>query len=513
MIGIAFLVLCLTLLAYMIKWIYDRSTYWEKKGIKCLPAIPFFGNLLPMALNKKSIAEIMEDIYNSFPDEPAIGYYEFMTPRLLIRDNELVQKVLVKDFGHFVDHGFEVDVKKNPLFDELLVMTGNKWRAFRAKMAPLFTSGKLKSMYDVMTEVGDDLLEYLDKNKVNDVDIHDVMGLYSMDVIGSAGFGLNPGVLKNPESEFRAKGKEISAPNLRNQVRIWVFLLFPKAAKFFGISFQGKSVTNYFCNVIKNAMDHRKKNDIQRNDFVQMITQLKEKRNIEIKTLDSSDDWFKNELNDTSKEIFELTDEIILAQAQSFLVGGFDSPSLLLAFAILEICKKSEIQDALREEIMEQVKLNGGLTYGALKNMKFLEQIIKETHRFYPLLPFLTRVCTKSYTLSNGFTIKKGEYVHIPVSAIQMDPTFYPEPKSFKPERFAKPPKPGTFLPFGGGPRMCIAMRYAILVVKYGLALFFLNYRAKLSPSTKLPVHFVNRAFVNIPNQKIFLNIEKINVK
>ncbi|XP_066906834.1 probable cytochrome P450 6d5, partial [Halyomorpha halys] len=184
MIGIALLVLAITALAYAINWAYNRSKYWEKKGIKCLPGLPFFGNYLPMVLNKKNINDIIEDIYKAFPDEPAIGYYEFITPRLLIRDNELVQKVLVKDFGHFVDHGFEVDEKKNPLDYQLFVMTGNKWRAFRNKMAPLFTSGKLKTMYDVMTEVGNGLVEYLDKNKGNDIDIREAMGLFSMDIIG-----------------------------------------------------------------------------------------------------------------------------------------------------------------------------------------------------------------------------------------------------------------------------------------------------------------------------------------
>nr|XP_024216480.1 probable cytochrome P450 6d5 isoform X1 [Halyomorpha halys] len=510
MIGIAFLVLGITILGYVIKWAYDRSKYWEKRGVKCLPAFPFFGNSLPMILNKKNVGEIMEDIYNSYPDEPAIGYYDFVTPRLLIRDNELVQKVLVKDFGHFVDHGVEVDETKNPLDDQLFMMSGNKWRAFRTKMAPLFTSGKLKSMYDVMNEVGDGLLEYLDKNKANDIDIREAMGLFSMDIIGSAAFGINPGVLKNPESEFRAKGKEINDPNWRNLVRLWLIFSFPKVAKFFGFSFQRRSVTNYFCNIIRNAIDYRKKNDIQRNDFIQMMMQLKEKGNIELKTLDSTDDYLKNELNDTIADKFEITDDILMAQAHSFLIAGFEATALLLVYAMLEICQKPEIQDDLRKEVMEQVKLNGGLTYDALRNMKHLEQTVKETQRIYPLIPFLLRVCTKPYTLPNGYTIKKGESVYIPVAAIHQDPTFYPDPKSFKPERFAEQPKPGTFLPFGEGPRMCIAMRYAMLVVKYGLALFLLNYRAKLSPSTKLPVKFMNRAFGNIPSEKILFNIEKI---
>nr|XP_024216475.1 probable cytochrome P450 6d5 [Halyomorpha halys] len=126
MIGIAFLILALTALAYTINWVYNKSKYWEKKGIKCLPALPVFGNSLPMLLNKKNVGEIMEDIYNAFPDEPVIGYYEFLTPRLVIRDNELVQKILIKDFGHFVDHGVEVDEKKSPLDNQLFVMTGNK---------------------------------------------------------------------------------------------------------------------------------------------------------------------------------------------------------------------------------------------------------------------------------------------------------------------------------------------------------------------------------------------------
>lgn len=493
MIGIAILILGTTILAYAINWVYYWSKYWEKKGVKCVPAVPLFGNCLPMILNKKNVGEILEDVYNAYPEESAIGYYEFLTPRLLIRDNELVQKVLIKDFGHFVDHGFEVDEKKNPLDNQLFVMNGNKWRAFRTKMAPLFTSGKLKTMYDVMTEVGSGLLEYLDKNKAKDIDVREAMGLFSMDIIGSAAFGINPNVLRNPDSEFRVKGKALNDPTLKNLIRIWFFFAFPKLSKRFGFSFQPKSVTNYFCGIIRNAIDYRKQNDIQRNDFIQMMLQLKEKGNIELKTLDASDDYLKNELNDVNTEVFEITDDVLMAQAQSFLIAGFEATALLLTYAMLEICQNPEIQDALRKEVLEQVKLNGGLTYEALRNMKYLEQVCKETQRIYPLIPFLTRVCTKPYTLPNGFTIEKGEYVYIPVAAIHMDPTIYPDPKSFKPERFAEQPKPGTFLPFGEGPRMCIAMRYAMLVVKYGLALILLNYRAKLSPSTKLPVKFLNR--------------------
>ena len=54
-------------------------------------------------------------------------------------------------------------------------------------------------------------------------------------------------------------------------------------------------------------------------------------------------------------------------------------------------------------------------------------------------------------------------------------------------------------------------MRYATLVMKYGLALFLLNYKAKLSPATKLPVKFSNKSFLTLPVDKILFNIEKLN--
>ncbi|XP_066906684.1 cytochrome P450 9e2 isoform X1 [Halyomorpha halys] len=507
MIGIALITLTITIFGYILIWAYNRNNYWRKKGIKSLPGLPFVGNCLPVILNKKSVGEILEDIYKAYPNELVIGYFEFTNPRLLIRDNDLLQKVLVTDFGHFVDHGFEVNEEKSPLDNQLFAMNGNKWRAFRSNLAPLFTSSKLKGMYDVMSDVGESLLKYLDENKTTDVDIREAMGLFSMDVIGSAAFGINPEVLKNPQSDFREMGKRVNDVGIMNLIRLWLFICFPVLQKKYGFSFQQHSVIKYFSNIIKNAIHQRKKCGFQRNDFIQMMLQLKEKGHIRIKTLDPNDNYQQDELTD----VFEINDDVLMAHALSFLTAGFEATALVITYALLELCMHPEIQDALREEIMEQVKLNGGLTYEALKSMKLMKQIVKETERLYSLIPFLSRMCTKAYTLPNGFTIEKGDFVYIPVTAIHMDPNFYPDPKCFKPERFAEQPKPGTFIPFGDGPRMCVGVRYATLVIKYGLALFLMNYSAKLSPATKLPVQFVNRSFGYIPSEKILFRIEKLN--
>jgi cytochrome P450 family 6 len=91
--------------------------------------------------------------------------------------------------------------------------------------------------------------------------------------------------------------------------------------------------------------------------------------------------------------------------------------------------------------------------------------LFTETLRKYPVLPFLERKCRSDYELpapnGNGtITLPVGTGVYIPVLALQNDPTYFPEPDKFDPERFTEENKQSrpnyTYIPFGEGPRMCI---------------------------------------------------------
>jgi cytochrome P450 family 6 len=91
--------------------------------------------------------------------------------------------------------------------------------------------------------------------------------------------------------------------------------------------------------------------------------------------------------------------------------------------------------------------------------------VFTETLRKYPILPFLDRACCSDYNLPSpsGYgTIKlsAGTGVYIPVLALHHDPTYYPEPEKFDPDRFTEENKRSrpkyTYIPFGEGIRMCI---------------------------------------------------------
>jgi cytochrome P450 family 6 len=88
-----------------------------------------------------------------------------------------------------------------------------------------------------------------------------------------------------------------------------------------------------------------------------------------------------------------------------------------------------------------------------------------ETLRKYPILPFLDRMSCSDYELpaptGNGtITLPAGIGVYIPTYALHHDPTYFPEPQKFDPDRFTEQNKQSrpnyTYIPFGEGPRMCI---------------------------------------------------------
>jgi cytochrome P450 family 6 len=88
-----------------------------------------------------------------------------------------------------------------------------------------------------------------------------------------------------------------------------------------------------------------------------------------------------------------------------------------------------------------------------------------EALRKYPSVPFLTRECTKKYTVpGTDVTIEKGTLVVIPVTGLHMDDKYYADPEKFDPNRFSEEMKNKrpqfTYLPFGEGPRICIGKRY-----------------------------------------------------
>lgn len=170
-------------------------------------------------------------------------------------------------------------------------------------------------------------------------------------------------------------------------------------------------------------------------------------------------------------------------------MNGSEGGASTIAFALHELALHPDAQQLLKTELKAALSQHeddadvGPLTYETVAGMQYLHQVVAETLRMHPFSMFLNRRCTlpagqRAYSLqphADG-EIADGCSVHVPVAAIQRDPLYWPEPDCFRPERFAPENRaslvPAAYMPFGCGPRICLAERFGTLQTKLGLVGF-----------------------------------------
>ncbi|CAJ0968908.1 unnamed protein product [Ranitomeya imitator] len=114
-----------------------------------------------------------------------------------------------------------------------------------------------------------------------------------------------------------------------------------------------------------------------------------------------------------------------------------------------------------------------------LKNLRYLEAVIKEALRLFPSVPFYARTICEDCTI-RGFKVPKGVNVLIVPYALHRDPEYFPEPEEFRPQRFfpeaTNGRNPYAYIPFSAGLRNCIGQRFALMEEKVVLSTILRNF-------------------------------------
>lgn len=361
--GIIFLIILICVLVKI------RLRFWRCRGIPYLEPYPLFGNLRGV-LNNVHITEAFGRVYRQFKGlAPFCGFYFLMEPTVLIMDLNLVQNILIKDFNNFENRGTYYNEKDDPLTGHLFNLEAEAWRKLRNKLSTTFTSGKMKLMFPMICKIGEECsstLEILLEN-TSEVDVKELMARYTTDVIGSCVFGLDCNSLKNPDAEFRNINKNIFE-NTRHYRFVYLLMrLMPKLAKTLRMKELLDETHNFYFKIVKETIEYREKYDIKRNDYLNLLMDMK-----------------NSEDSEKSLNMNEVT-----ANAFAFFLAGFETSATTMTFALYELAINSEIQDNLRQEILQVLeKYNNKLTYKAIQEMQYLKKVLKGEQ--YLILKFLT---------------------------------------------------------------------------------------------------------------------------
>ncbi|KRT83649.1 cytochrome P450, partial [Oryctes borbonicus] len=467
--------------------------YWRKKKVPYIePAIPF-GNLeTPWSI---PLVNQCLNYYKTFKKrgDKHGGIFILSKPIYMPVDPEFVKNVLIKDFHYFTDRGLYYNEEKQPQIGNLFFIEGQRWKNLRQKLTPTFTSGKMKMMFNTMLSCAQPLNKAIERMAMDRevFDAKDLVARFTTDVIGSCAFGIDCDSFENPHSDFRRYGDMMFAESPAKVIRNLIAFSYKDLAKKFGILNMDKDIAEFFTKVATDTYSYRKKNNIKRNDFMQLLMEMKDESHEEMSTLNMNE---------------------FIAQVILFFIAGFDTSSATLSFCLFSLASNLDIQEKLREEIKHVLKKHDGkITYDSIQDMKYMDQVLNETMRMYPIAPILGRICTEDYRVpSTDVVIEKGTEVFISPWGLQRDPDYFPDPDKFDPERFSDENKtnivPGTYLPFGEGPRICIGLRFAMMQMKMCLAVLMKDFEFSVNSRTKVPLE-LGFGFIISVKGGIWLNV------
>ncbi|KAL7604600.1 hypothetical protein Lser_V15G18803 [Lactuca serriola] len=170
-------------------------------------------------------------------------------------------------------------------------------------------------------------------------------------------------------------------------------------------------------------------------------------------------------------------DTIIKATSLQILLAGVDTTSVTLTWALSLLLNHPKTLKITQDEIDEHVARDRLVEESDLKNLVYLNAIIKETLRLYPAGPLAVPHESLDDCIVGGYNIPKGTRLLVNRWKLQRDPNIWSYPEEFKPERFLTSHKDidvkgnhYELLPFGSGRRMCPGVLFALQVLGLTLA-------------------------------------------
>ncbi|KAJ9594231.1 hypothetical protein L9F63_014391 [Diploptera punctata] len=496
----------LTVLVFFLYLYLTRHfNYWKKHGVPYLEPLPLFGNLKEVFLQKLYMGTFLERMYLEHKDKPYLGIFAIDKPALVVNDLDLIRNILVKDSQYFIDHNMVADEKSDPLFANVIFsLKGDKWKHVRQKLTPSFTSGKMKVMFNLVNKCGEDLVDLIEQLSANDseVPVKETLTRYTTDAISTCALGIESKSLKDSKSEVRHYMRKVVDFTISKGFAGFLMFFEPQINKLLKFKLMDKEVATFFRKTVWEAVKHREKNGVVRKDLLDCLMELRKKTEKD------------------GDELVKIDGDLFVAQAFAIFAGGFETSSSATTFMMYELAKQPEIQKRLREEICQVLqKHNNQVTYEAIQEMKYLDMVLYETLRKYPVLGVIDRVCVSDYDLPGPsgkgiFTLKAGTSVYIPLCGIHSDPEFYPNPDKFDPERFTEENKSKrhnyAYFPFGEGPRICIGKRFGLMQIKTAFAHILPKFQVSISKNTPKEIVFDPKAFIIKTEDEMYLDFKKI---
>lgn len=358
----------------------------------------------------------------------------------------------------------------------LLTSTGDKWRVRRKQLTPTFHFNILNDFLSVFNKQADILVNKLQgKANKGNFNIFQDIALCALDIICETAMGTTVEAQKTDSDYVHAvyRMSTLSDERMRKPL-YWNNFLYNT----FGDGQEYARNLKVLHDFTKSVISDRLKDfDQKKSDLVGLELSggsAKSAKKVRLAFLDM--------LLYMSDNLTQLTLSDIQEEVDTFMFEGHDTTAAAMNWAIHLIGANSDVQAKVHEE-MDRVFGDDNerdITIEDLKDLKYLENCIKEALRLFPSVPIFARRIGENLHLGE-LTVPQGTTVVVLTTALHRDPEVFPDPELYNPDRFSlensKGRNPYSYVPFSAGPRNCIGQKFAMMEEKVVLAQFFRRFK------------------------------------
>jgi len=385
-------------------------------------------------------------------DSDVVAYNIAGDDGYMVRHPEDIQRVLVTDASDYRRAQITQDSLGQVADGGLFLDEGEQWQRERTALQPAFYRDRIETYAEMMVRYASERAD--EWNGRESVVVSDEMRTLTLEILAKTLLDVD---IRGRESEIGDAAEAITANFDAGTVSAFLPLWVPTPQ-----NRRTKRALAEFDDTIEDLVAQRRAGDDDPDDLLSILLDVEFEDGAGLSEGDVRDNLF------------------------TFLVAGHETTALTLSYAIFLLANHPGKQATLHAELDEAL---GGEppTASSLFELDYLGNVVDEALRLYPPAYTIFRESTTDVTLG-GYDIPEGSIVTLPQWVVHRDERWFDDPDEFRPERWdAERDRPEyAYFPFGGGPRHCIGMRFALMEAK--LVLATLAQRFAFEPGTEPPI-------------------------
>jgi cytochrome P450 len=400
--------------------------------------LPVVGSTVAASRDGVGFAESLPD-YGDL-----VAYDAFGEHIVTVSDPEVVETVLVSDSDAFVKGEFEMALGDIVAPEGLAFAEGERWRRQRTALQSAFTPDRIASYADAMVTATAGMAdEWADGETA---ELGDAFAGLTLRVLTRALFDLDF------DAERGAVVREAADAIAAMVDRFGLLAFLPEWVPTPTERRYDRAMAD-LDDLVDELIAERRGGSADRDDLLALLVAA------------------------ADEDATGMDEAAVRDQLVTFLFAGHETTATALTYACWSLAGHPEVRERLDAELDDALG-DRDPTFADLPDLDYTEQVVREALRLYPPIYALYRQ-PKEPTVLGGYRVDPDTTLQLSTYNVQRDERWWDDPEAFRPERWdgddgetgAGEDRPEyAYFPFGGGPRHCIGMRFAMTELKLSLA-------------------------------------------